>query len=284
MTDVTLAQPRSMAAIPARIAGVVVLLLLLLGFASIVWTPYPVNSLDVGAAMSGPGEAHWLGTDQLGRDVMSLTMKAVLTSFVVAAVAAALGGLIGIPLGFAAAKWGHAADLAVRGVRGYLSAVPAVATAALLACLFGPSAATAMVALGVAGVAPFAAATCETARAAGRQPYVAAARLAGSTGLDLARRHTWPILLPAWGATATTQLAAGVLAEAALSYVGLGVQPPAASLGLLLRDAQAFAAAKPRLLLVPGATIIVLVLCLALVAQALHAALAARVQIEADHA
>jgi peptide/nickel transport system permease protein len=283
MTDATLAPPM-MTAIPTRIAGIVVLLLLLLGFASIVWTPYPVNSLDVGAAMSGPGAAHWLGTDQLGRDVLSLSMKAVLTSFVVAAVAAALGALIGIPLGFAAANWGRVADLAVGGVRGYLGAVPAVATAALLACLFGPSAATAMVALGVASVAPFATATRDTARAAGRQPYVAAARLAGSSGLDLVRRHTWPMLLPAWGATAMTQLAGGVLAEAALSYVGLGVQPPAASLGLLLRDAQAVAVAKPMLLLVPGATIIVLVLCLMLVARALHATLAARAEIGAGDA
>ncbi len=138
-----------------------------------------------------------------------------------------------------------------------------------------------MVALGIASVAPFATTTRDTARFAARQDYVAAATLAGSSGLDLARRHTWPILLPAWGATGLRQLAAGVLAEAALSYVGLGVQPPAASLGLLLHDAQAFAAAKPTLLLVPGATIIVLVLCLTLVARGLQTSRTSPVNFEA---
>ena len=270
MTDIGFS-PGPSATIRTRVAGIVVLLLLLLAFASIVWTPYPVNSLDVAAAMGDPGPAHWLGTDQLGRDVLSLSMKAVLTSFVVAAVAAALGALIGVPLGFAAASWGRVADLGIGGVRGYLAAVPAVAVAALLASMFGPSAASAMVALGVASIAPFATATRDMTRAARRRDYVIAATLAGSSGLDLARRHTWPLMLPAWGAITMQQLATGILAEAALSYVGLGVQPPAASLGLLLRDAQALAAAKPMLLFVPGATIIILVLCLMLVSRGLRA-------------
>jgi peptide/nickel transport system permease protein len=107
-----------------RIGIVVSLVFLLLGFVSIVWTPYPVGAVDVAAALQDPGGAHWLGTDQLGRDVLSLLMKGVLTSFVVSAVGVALGALFGIPLGLAAFAWGRPADVAVAGVAGYLAAVP----------------------------------------------------------------------------------------------------------------------------------------------------------------
>ena len=79
-------------------------LFLLLGFVSIVWTPYPVTALDVGSAMQDPSGGHWLGTDELGRDVLSLVMKGTLTSFIVAAIAVAIGGLVGVPLGLAAAR------------------------------------------------------------------------------------------------------------------------------------------------------------------------------------
>jgi len=244
-------------------AGIIAsLLFLLLGFVSILWTPYPVSNLDVVSAMQDPGGAHWLGTDQLGRDVLSLMMKGVLTSFVVAAVAVAIGALIGVPLGLGAALLGSYVDLAVSGVAAYLVALPAFVLAVLLATLYGPSAATLMVGLGIANIVPFALCTRHAVVTSSRHDYVAAARLAGASGLELARRHTLPLIVRLLAAQAVAQLGFGIISEAALSYVGLGVQPPAASLGVLLHDAQAFLLAKPLLVVVPGVVILLIVVAL----------------------
>ena len=198
MTDLA-AAPRFTWRAPAllRVGVVASLLFLLLGFVSIVWTPYPVTAVDVGAAMQDPGGAHWLGTDQLGRDVLSLAMKGTLTSFVVSAVAVAIGALIGILLGLAAAAWGRIANIAVGGVSAYLAALPTLVVAILLAALFGPSAATVMVAVGIGNIAAFALTTRDAMRTANSHGYVEAARLAGSSGLDLIRRHTLPSILRA---------------------------------------------------------------------------------------
>jgi len=258
-----------------RVGVVASLLFLLLGFVSILWTPYPAGSLDVAAAMQDPSGVHWLGTDQLGRDVLSLMMKGILTSFVVAAVAVAIGALIGLPLGLGAALLGPYVDLAVNGVSTYLTALPAFVMAVLLAALFGPSAATLMVGIGIANIVSLALATRHAVVKTSKHDYVAAARLAGASGLDLVRHHTMPIVARAIVAQGVAQLAFGIIAEATLSYVGLGVQPPATSLGLLLRDAQSFSLAKPLLLAVPGVVILLIVIALNLTSAQLRDAVAA---------
>jgi peptide/nickel transport system permease protein len=265
-----------------RIAIGVSLVFLLLGFVSVVWTPYPVANLDVGSAMQDPSGAHWLGTDQLGRDVVSLIMKGILTSFVVAAVAVAIGALIGVPLGLGAALLGSYVDFVVSGIGAYLMAVPAFIVAVLLAALFGPSAATLMVGIGIANVVPLALATRHATVQTQGHDYVAAARLAGASGLDLARHHTLPVIVRWLIAQAVAQMAFGIIAEAALSYIGLGVQPPATSLGVLLHDAQSFGLAKPLLLIVPGLVIVLIVLALNLTSWQLRWTVAADLRSEDD--
>lgn len=245
-----------------RVGIVASLLFLLLGFVSVVWTPYPAGNLDVVAAMQDPSAAHWLGTDQLGRDVVSLIMKGILTSFVVAAVAVAIGALIGVPLGLGAALLGPYVDLLVSGIGVYLVALPAFVVAVLLAARFGPSAATLMVGIGIANIVPLALATRHAVVKTSEHDYVAAGRLAGASGLDLARRHMLPTIVRWLIAQAVAQLAFGIIAEAALSYIGLGVQPPATSLGVLLHDAQAFGLAKPLLLILPGLVIVLVAFAL----------------------
>lgn len=247
---------------PWRVAIVFTLLLLLLGFASVVWTPYPVTSLDVAAAMQDPGGAHWLGTDQLGRDVLSLVMKGLLTSFVVAAVAVAVGALIGLPLGLGAAHWGTPGRVTLDGVDTYLAAAPAFVFAVLFALLLGPSAATVMLAVGIANIPAFAVSMRNVLLRADRLGYVTMSRLAGTSPLETARRHTMSGITRLVIAQAVAQLGVGVLAEASLAYVGLGTQPPATSLGLLLHDAQAYALMRPGLLVVPGVALLLIVLLL----------------------
>lgn len=233
-------------------AGVIVaLLLLLVGFVSIVWTPYPVDVLDVGAALQGPSAGHWLGTDPLGRDVLSLLMKGLLTSFVVAGVGAALGAVLGVPLGLVAARWPRlAAGLA--GLDALLLALPALVLAMLFAVGFGPGAPSLMLTLGIVAAPGFARATLAGSGSAVEPGYVTHSRLAGMTDADIWRRHLLPDLVRLLVGTAVLQIGAGILAEAALSYLGLGVQPPASSLGLMLRDAQSAAMSQPLLAVLPG--------------------------------
>jgi len=253
-----------------RVAVALALVLLLLGFASMVWTPYPVTSLDVGSAMQDPSGAHWLGTDQLGRDVLSLIMKGLLTSFVVAAVAVAVGALLGLPLGLAAAYWGTPGRLTLDGVDLYLTAAPAVVFAVLFALLLGPSAATVMLAAGIANIPAFAVTMRDATQRADGLGYVTMSRLAGTAPLDIARRHTLAGISRLLIAQAIAQLGIGVLAEASLAYVGLGTQPPATSLGVLLHDAQAYAVMKPGLLVVPGFALLLIVLLLNIASRGLR--------------
>ena len=281
MTDFAAQMPAWRQLIGWRVAVVVSLLLLLLGFASLLWTPYPVTSLDVGSAMQDPSGAHWLGTDQLGRDVLSLLMKGLLTSFVVAAVAVAVGALIGLPLGLAATYWGTPARAVLDGISVYLGAVPAFAFAALFALLLGPSAATVMLAAGIAGIPAFAVGMRNAMTCANGLGYVTMSRLAGTAPVDGVRRHSLADITRLMIAQAIVQLGVGVLAEASLAYVGLGTQPPATSLGLLLHDAQAYAVMKPGLLVVPGLTILLIVLLLNIAARGLRSTVGPELDAEA---
>jgi peptide/nickel transport system permease protein len=252
------------------------LLLLSVGFVSIVWTPYPIDAINVGAALQEPGAAHWLGTDHLGRDLLSLLMKGTLTSFVVAAIAVAFGAVVGIPLGLVAAHWGGVADQVVLRATGFLFVFPALVTAVLLATVAGPSEVAVMAAVSLVNVPVFA----RVARGAWRDlkgvDYAAAARLAGLSGWDIVVVHLLPGLVTVLLAQATVQLGVGVLAEATLSYVGLGALPPTASLGLMLKDAQSYALLKPALMLLPGAMIVLIVASVGLAADGIRGTLERR--------
>ena len=262
MSEIALPVALQPAALRLRIAASVAALLLLFGFVSIVWTPYPVNSFDIGSALQGPSAAHWLGADQLGRDLLSSIMRGTLTSFIVSAVAVAIGGIIGLPLGFAAARWPGPADRVIGGIGDFVLVFPALILAILLGAAIGPSFGNVMLAMGVVNVAVFMRVMRGGLRALLPLDYVAAARLAGSSEIEIVRRHVLPALLPLLGAAALGQLGAGVLAEAGLSFVGLGTQPPATSLGLILRDGLSYAQQAPVLLLAPGIVIAAIVLAL----------------------
>lgn len=249
-----------------RVGVIASLVFLLLGFLSIAWTPHSIDTANVAAALQDPGSVYWLGTDHVGRDVVSLLMKGLLASFVVAAVAVASGAIVGIPLGLAAAAWGGPVDWIVLRATGFIVTFPALILAILIAAVFGPGPVVVMIAVGVFNIAAFAHAAREGLLNLKTRDYVGAARLAGMGPIDIARRHILPGMAGLILVQALVQLALGVLAEASLSYVGLGAQAPNVSLGLMLRDAQTYALLKPALALVPGITILLVVVALSLAA------------------
>jgi len=252
-----------------RLGIIVSLVFLLVGFVSISWTPYPLERVSVTEQLQDPSLLHWLGTDQQGRDLLSLVMKGTLTSFVVSAVSVAIGLLFGVPLGLAAPALGSRAKWVASHAGILLALFPAFAIAVLLAAISGPGAVNAMVAIGIVNIGVFARVTGGGVTELAQRNYVAAARLAGMTRWDIAKRHLLPAITTLILVQIVVQLAFGVLSEAALSYLGLGAQPPGSSLGLTLKEAQSFFLFEPLLALVPGTAIALIVLALNLIAEGL---------------
>ncbi|MFC0010834.1 ABC transporter permease [Devosia nitrariae] len=249
-----------------------------LALLSLVWTPYPIAQIDIARRFQGPSGAHWLGTDFFGRDMASLVMSGTLTSFTVAAAAVVIGAGLGVPLGLAAAIWrGPVEWLILRG-SDFVFAFPALVVAILITALIGPGAINAVVAIGVFNIPVFARVARGGALTVVSLDFVAAARLAGLSNAAIARRHLLPNIMGLVIVQATIQLALGILAEAGLSYIGLGTQPPATSLGLMLRDAQSLFVLHPFLSLVPGLVIIVIVIALNLAGDGLRDALDPRLK------
>jgi peptide/nickel transport system permease protein len=227
---------------------------------SLLWTPYPIEQIDIARRFLGPDTQHWLGTDHLGRDVASLTMAGTLTSFVVAGLAVLIGAGIGVPVGLAAAAWGGWVEWLVLRISDVVFAFPAVVVAILITALAGPGAINAVVAIGIFNIPVFARVVRGGSLSFMTLDFVAAARLAGLGNAAIALRHLLPNVMSLIIVQGTIQLSLGILAEAGLSYIGLGTQPPATSLGLMLREAQSLFLIHPWLTIVPGMSIVLIVI------------------------
>ncbi|KFC68393.1 Peptide/opine/nickel uptake family ABC transporter, permease protein [Devosia sp. LC5] len=254
------------------------ILFALLGLISLVWTPYPIAQIDIARRFLGPDAAHWLGTDNLGRDMASLVMSGTLTSFVVAALAVTIGAGIGVPLGLAAAAWGGPVEWLVLRFSDFLFAFPAIIVAILVTALFGPGAINAVLAIGLFNIPVFARVARGGALSIAVLDFVAAGRLPGLGPASIAYRHLLPNIMSLIIVQGTIQLSLGILAEAGLSYVGLGTQPPATSLGLMLRDAQSMFLIHPWLTLVPGLCIVLIVIGLNIAGDGLRDAIDPRLR------
>ncbi|WP_408590126.1 ABC transporter permease [Novosphingobium sp.] len=242
-----------------RIGAAITALFTLAGLLAQVWTPWRVAAVDIAARLQGPSGAHWLGTDQLGRDVLSLVMAGAATSLGVALLGTGAALLVGVPLGLAAsAARGWLDDLLMRGAD-VLFAFPALLMAILLTALLGPGAINAALAIALFNVPVFARVTRGAALVVWTRAFVSAARLAGLGRVRIALVHVLPNVAPQVLVQASIQAGLALLAEAGLSYVGLGVQPPAPSWGRMLAEAQTLIGIAPRLVLVPGLAILLAV-------------------------
>lgn len=238
------------------------LVALMLGVAllSAVWTPYPYAALDIAHKFAAPDAAHWLGTDQLGRDVVSQLMVAAGTSMTVALLAVAIGCSAGTALGLlAAARGGWTEEIIMRaGDLGF--AFPALLFAIMLAAVFGPSLPNVVIAIAFINIPVFARVSRAAANQVWRREFVLAARAAGMGPFAISRDHILPNIAAPVIVQATIEFAVAILTEAALSYLGLGAQPPAASWGRMLSEAQTLMYFAPQLAIWPGLCIVMAVL------------------------
>ena len=233
----------------------------LLAVLSFFWTPYDaVYGLNIAERFQPPSQRHWMGTDHLGRDVFSLIMVGARTSIYVAVIAVALGIGVGAPLGlFAAAHGGRLAEFIMRG-NDLVFAFPALVLAILLTALLGAGVQTAIIAIGVFNIPVFARLARGPALALWSRDFVLAARVAGKNKWRISAEHILPNIVNLLIVHATIQFSLGVIAEAGLSYVGLGAQPPTPSWGRMLAESQTMIGFAPWLAIFPGLAIFLTVL------------------------
>ncbi|MFZ4120079.1 MAG: ABC transporter permease [Caulobacterales bacterium] len=235
-----------------------------------VWSPYDPEALDLSAALQAPNFLHWLGTDQLGRDVASLLLVGAQSSVQVALIAVGIGVFIGVPLGLAAAALRGWPDEILMRTNDIVFAFPALILAILLAAIWGPGAANAAIAIGVFNVPVFARVTRGGALMLWTREFVMAARAAGKNEARISAEHILPNLIDPLIVQIAIQFSLGILAESALSYVGLGVQAPTPSWGRMLAESQTYAFIAPWLAIAPAAALIVTVLGLNLLGEGLR--------------
>jgi peptide/nickel transport system permease protein len=219
---------------------------------SLLWTPFDPTAMAIADKLSAPSLRHWLGTDHLGRDVLSAIMAGARTSLGVALLAVGIGVAGGVPLGlWAAARRGWLDEILMRG-SDLIFAFPALLLAVLITAALGPGAVNAVAAIAIFNIPVFARVTRAGALALWQREFILAARVAAKSDLRISLEHVLPNLLATLIVQITIQFSLGILAEAGLSYVGLGAQPPTPSWGRMLAEAQTLTALAPTLALFPG--------------------------------
>jgi peptide/nickel transport system permease protein len=234
------------------------------------WTPFDPEVLAIFEKLQAPNAHHWFGTDQLGRDVLSMIMAGAQTSVGVALLSLVIGLFAGVPLGLlAAARRGAIDEWVMRG-NDLIFAFPALLLAILITAVFGPGAVNAIIAIGIFNIPVFARVSRAGALQLWTRDYALAARLAGKGPSRISWEHLLPNLASALIIQGTIQFSLGVIAEAGLAYVGLSAQPPTPSWGRMLNEAQTLTALAPFLALFPGLAVLLFVLGLNLLGEGLR--------------
>lgn len=242
------------------IGAALVALLLLAAALSLVWSPYPPADIDVPNKLALPSAAHWLGTDSLGRDIASQILVGSQATLAAGFIAVAIGLLAGVTLGCLAAAQRGWVEEAVMRASDFTFAFPALLTAMMLSAIHGPGLVTSVVAIGIFNIPVFARISRGAASAVWARDYVLAARAAGKGAWRITRDHVLPNIAGVLIVQATIQFAVAILAEAALSFLGLGTLPPQPSWGRMLNEAQTLMYEAPLLPVYPGAAIALAVL------------------------
>ena len=252
------------------LGAVLTALLITAALLSFVWTPGSAYEIDMNAALQASSSLHWLGTDAFGRDIASQILVGARASIAVGLIAVGIGLALGVALGLIAAARRDWVEEIIMRLADFTFAFPALLSAIMLTAVFGAGMVNAIIAIGIFNIPTFARITRASANAIWARDYVLAARACGKSRTAITLQHVLPNILSVLVVQATIQFALAILAEAALSYLGLGTQPPQPSWGRMLSDAQTLMFQAPLLAVWPGVAIALSVLGLNLLGDGLR--------------
>ena len=259
---------------PAAVGGLLVITaLVLVALLAPLVAPYDPIATSWSLVRKAPSAAHWMGTDENGRDVLSRVLFGARASLLAGVVSVCIAAGIGVPVGLLAGFAGGWVDAVIGRLVDAMLACPFLILAIALAAFLGPALTNAMIAIGVTAAPVFVRVARGATMDAAANEYVEAARAIGNPPWRVAVRHILPNIVPPLMVQATLAIAAAIIAEASLSFLGLGQQPPAPSWGSMLNSAQRFLTQAPWLAVFPGAAIFLAVLAFNLVGDGLRDAL-----------
>jgi peptide/nickel transport system permease protein len=264
---------------PSAVIGLAIIsmFIVLAVFAPLI-APYDPLATSWTLVRKAPSSAHWFGTDDLGRDVLSRIIFGTRASLLAGLISISIAVGIGVPIGLLAGYHGGFTDALISRITDAMLACPGLILAIALAAFLGPSLTNAMIAIGVTATPIFVRLTRGQAINVRVENYIEAAEAIGNSSLRIALRHVLPNVLPALLVQITLSIAAAILAEAALSFLGLGQQPPSPSWGSMLNAAQRFLVSAPWMAFWPGLSIFLVVMSFNLLGDGLRDALDPREQ------
>jgi peptide/nickel transport system permease protein len=251
-------------------SAVVLAVILVVAIAGPLIAPFGVNDVDVSRQLQPPGVAHWFGTDDLGRDVLSRMMSAVGTSLLVAVVSVAFALVVGAVAGIVAGYAGGVVDTVVMRITDVMFAFPVLLLALAIVSIFRPGLVTTIAAIGIVYTPIFARISRASALTVRTTPYVQVSKTLGTPTRSILLRHVLPNVTGPIIVQTSLSLAFAILSEAALSFLGLGIQPPTPSLGGMLFNAQGFLYQAWWMSVFPGAAILLTALAFNLVGDGLR--------------
>lgn len=256
---------------PVTAVSATVLVVVLVVAVGATWiAPYGINDVDVPNALRGPSGAHWFGTDELGRDVLSRVLVAVQASMQVAVVSVLFAVLVGVTVGVVAGYRGGWLDTVFMRVVDVMFAFPVLLLALAIVAVLGPGVTTTMLAIGVVYTPIFARVARASTLGVRVEPFVQVSRTMGTGHRYILVRHVLPNIAGPLIVQTSLSLAFAILSEAALSFLGLGIQPPEPSLGRMIFDSQGFVTLAWWMAVFPGVAIFVIVLAFNLVGDGLR--------------
>lgn len=256
---------------PSFVIGAILsLIFVALALISLVWTPHDALTVNIAERLKPMSWTYPLGTDHFGHDILSMIMLGARNSIAVALVAVGIGMGLGVPIGTWAAARGGWLDEALMRSGDFIFAFPSIISAIMITAIAGPGAINAIIAIGIFNIPVFARLARGAALSLWTREFIMAARLAGKGSARITIEHILPNIANLLIVQGTIQFSLGILAEAGLSYVGLGTQPPMPSWGQMLADAQTWMIMAPQLAIIPGLAIILTVLGLNLLGDGLR--------------